>query len=157
MPFDSATSTVVLFVATTVVLVAACFVAGLMAQRAIGVHFSGTIEKRLMKVMPKYGIYKDLLAGTIGGSENVPTLRPVLAKREGTLFLAFQADQLANGMIVVFLPGAPDPWNGSVAIVPAEHVQAVPVKFAEWVEICERLGRNASVPLNAISLEARSP
>jgi uncharacterized membrane protein len=157
MPFDSAASVVVLFIVTIAAIVVACFVAGLFAQRAIGVHFSGTIEKRLMKVIPKYGIYKDLLAGTIGGSGNVPTLHPILVRREGVLLLAFQADKLANGMLVVFLPGAPDPWNGSVALVAPEQVQSVQLTFTECVEICEQLGRNASARLNTIRFDAKLP
>lgn len=118
-------------------------------RRAIGARFSGTIEKQLMKVFPKYGIYKDLLAGKIGGEENVPSLRPVLVTKEGLQYLAFQADQVANGLIVVFFPGSPDTWNGSLALVGPEHVQAIEMPFAEVLGICERLGRDASLHLKA--------
>jgi uncharacterized membrane protein len=149
LPFDSATGIALLFGSAIVVLLLACFVAGLLARRAIGARFSGTIEKQLMKVFPKYGIYKDLLAGKIGGEENVPSLRPVLVTKEGLQYLAFQADQLANGLIVVFFPGSPDTWNGSLALVGPEHVQAIEMTFADVLGICERLGRDASLHMNA--------
>ena len=67
IPFDSATGIALLFVLAVILIFAACFAAGLIAHRAIGAHFSRTMESHLMKVYPKYGIYKDLLAGKFGG------------------------------------------------------------------------------------------
>ena len=67
-------------------------------------------------MFPKYGIYKDLLAGKIGGVEHVPSLCPVLVKKDGVFSLAFQADRLANGVVVAYLQ-PPDAWSGSIALV----------------------------------------
>jgi uncharacterized membrane protein len=152
-PFDSTTGLVLLFVCAIAVLIIACFVAGLLARRAIGARFSGTIEKQLMKVYPKYGIYKDLLAGKIGGDENVPSLQPVLVKREGIHCLAFQADRLSNGSIVAYFPGSPDTWSGSIALVAQENVQPLNVSFAEVLGICERLGRDSRSHLNEVIVD----
>ena len=152
-PFDSTTGLALLFGCAILVLIIACFVAGLLARRAIGARFSGTIEKQLMKVYPKYGIYKDLLAGKIGGDENVPSLQPVLVKREGIHCLAFQADRLANGLIVAYFPGSPDTWSGSIALIAQQNVQPLNVSFAEVLGICERLGRDSSSHLNAAILD----
>jgi len=149
IPFDSATGFALLFGSVIVVLFMSCFVAGLLARRAIGARFSGTIEKQLMKVFSKYGIYKDLLAGKIGGDETVPSLRPVLVKREGVQYLAFQADRLESGLTVVYLPGSPDIWYGSIALLKPEDVQTLAVSFAEVLGNCERLGRDSSSHLNA--------
>jgi uncharacterized membrane protein len=153
LPFDSATGFALLLGFALAVLLLACFVAGLLARRAIGARFSGTIEKQLMKVFPKYGIYKDLLAGKIGGDENVPLLRPVLVNKEGLHCLAFQADRLANGLIVAYFPGSPDTWNGSIALVAPENVQSLDVSFADVLGICERLGRDSSSHLNAVIVD----
>jgi uncharacterized membrane protein len=149
IPFDSATGIALLFGLAIVLLFAACFVAGLIAHRAIGVHFSRTVESQLMKVYPKYGIYKDILAGKFGSDKNAPSLSPVLIKKEDCLFPAFQADRLANGLVVVYFPGSPDTWNGSLALVASERVQPLDVPFLEMIEICERLGRNSRSHLSA--------
>jgi uncharacterized membrane protein len=147
IPLSSVTGIALLFSLAVAAILAACFFAGLVARRAMGRHFSGTIEKQLMKVIPKYGIYKDLLAGKIGGDGNVPSLRPVLVKREGVLLPAFQADQLANGLVVIYLPGAPDAWNGSVVLVAAENVLPLAVRFADLLGVFERLGRDSNSQL----------
>jgi len=149
IPFDSATGIALLFGLAVVLLFVACFVAGLLAHRAIGAHFTRTIESHLMKVYPKYGIYKDLLAGNFGGEENAPTLSPVLVRREGCLYPAFQADRLASGLIVVYFPGSPDTWNGSLALVGPDRVQALDVSFKQLIDIYERLGRESSLHFNA--------
>ena len=157
IPFDSATGFALLFAVTLAALLAACFAAGVMARRAIGVRFSGTIEKQLMKVYPKYGIYKDMLAGKFGGADNAPSLRSVLVKRDGMLILAFQADQLADGRVVVYFPGAPDTWYGSIALVPPENVQALSLSFNDALEICERLGRESGSQLNPLITGTANP
>ncbi len=147
-PFDSLIGVALLFTIAILLLLAACFVAGLLAQRAIGIRFAGTIEAQLMKVFPKYGIYKDILAGKIGGSHQVPSLVPVLVTRDGTHSLAFQADRLQDGLVVVYLPGSPDPWIGSIALIPTDKVQPINVSFTEVLGICERLGRDSKSAIN---------
>ena len=152
LPFDSATGIVLVFCLAIVVVLLACFVFGLIARRAIGRHFSRTLEQQLIKVYPKYAIYKDLLAGHLGGDQNVPSLRPVQVRRGGLIHLAFEADRLANGLVVVYFPGAPDTWNGSIALAPAEQVRPIDVPFAQLLGICERLGRQSSSLLGAVEL-----
>lgn len=148
IPFDKPTGIALLFLLAILLMIAACFIAGLLARRAIGVHFSQTVESQLMKVYPKYGIYKDLLAGKIGGNENIPSLSPVLVWQDDMLMLAFQADRLANGFLVIYFPGSPDTWEGSLAIVSPDKVQAIDLTFVETLRICERLGRDSSSQLS---------
>jgi len=156
IPFDSATGIAVVFCLATLGLLLACFVFGLIAQRAIGRHFTRTIEQQLIKVYPKYAIYKDLLAGKLGGDDNVPSLRPVLVRKEGLLQLAFEADRLASGLVVIYFPGAPDAWTGSLALVEAAQVRPIALPFSKMIGMCERLGRQSSSLLNALELVAVS-
>jgi uncharacterized membrane protein len=153
IPFHSATGIAMLFCLAIVLLLAACFVAGLVARHAIGRHFSRSIEQQLITVFPKYGIYKDLLAGKIGRGENVPSLCPVLVKKDGVFSLAFQADRLANGVVVAYFPGAPDAWSGSIALVAPENVHHLEVSFAEALGLCERLGRDSSSLFTGANIE----
>ena len=45
------------------------------------------------------------------------------------------------------LSRAPDTWYGSIALVPAEHVQPIALSFNDAIEICERLGRESAAQL----------
>lgn len=152
IPFDTATGVAVVFCLATAALLLTCFVFGLLAQRAIGRHFTRTIEQQLIKVYPKYAIYKDLLAGKLGGDDNVPSLRPVLVRKEGLILLAFEADRLASGHVVIYFPGAPDAWTGSMALVEAAHVRPINLPFSQMIGIGERLGRQSSSLLDTLNV-----
>jgi uncharacterized membrane protein len=144
IPVQSTAGIAVLFVFAVGILLSMCFVAGLLAHRAIGRRFSGFIEKYLNTFFPKYAIYKDLLAGNIGGTFNVPSLKPVLVTTTGVLRVAFESDRLADGSVVIYFPGAPDTWIGHVGIVESNDVAPLNVAFNDVVGLLEQLGRGAA-------------
>ncbi|TWU39940.1 hypothetical protein Q31b_32560 [Novipirellula aureliae] len=139
-----------LFSLAVAILVLLCFAAGIAARRAIGRRFSKTIEKQLTMVFPKYAIYKDLLAGNLKHESIGPSLKPIMVKSVDGYRLAFEADRLKNGMVVVYLPGAPDTWIGSVMLVNADCVIPSNVDFNETLGIFERLGRDSAPFLNVV-------
>lgn len=147
LPVHSAAGIALLFAASVAILLLACFAAGLMASRAIARRSARFIEKYLTTFFPKYAIYKDLLAGNIGGTFNVPSLKPVLITTPHCQRIAFESDRLPDNSAVVFFPGAPDTWIGSVGIVAADQIQPLNVPFNETVGILEQLGRGSSAML----------
>ncbi len=150
IPVSDTTGLIVLFLIAVAIVMLLCFAAGLMGRRAIGRKFAQTIEKQLVVVFPKYAIYKDLLAGNIGGMEHLPTLKPVCVHLNDSRRLALEADRLATGMVLVYLPGAPDTWNGTVALVEPERVEPLELTFGELLGICERLGRDSAQLLSIL-------
>ena len=120
------------FCLAIVLVIAACFVAGLVARHAIGRHFSRSIKQQLITVYPKYGIYKDLLAGKIGGGWNVPSLCPVLVKKDGVFLLAFHGGSVGERRRRGLSPRPhPDAWSGTIALVTPENVRRLEVSFTE--------------------------
>jgi len=143
IPVDSAAGVGILFVAVVSALLLICFAAGLMAHRAIGRRVAQFIEKYLTTFFPKYAIYKDLLAGNIGGTRDVPSLKPVLVRTPESRRIAFQSDRLADNSAVIFFPGAPDPWIGTVGIVAGSDVEPLNLPFNDVVGLLEQLGRGS--------------
>lgn len=143
LPIKTPVGIGLILVASVAILVAVCFLSGMIATRALGRRFSKTIENQLIMVFPKYAIYKDLLAGNLNPGTSGPTLSPVLVEHGETLRLAFESERLDNGMVVIFEPGAPDAWIGSVVLVPASKVHATNIQFNDAVGIFERLGRDS--------------
>jgi len=147
IPFETKFGFFILFLIAILIVVLLCFLCGLFTKRAVARNFSRKVEKQLMTVYPKYAIYKDILAGNIGGDENIPSLTPVSVHFNEFDRLAFEADRLPDGRVVVFLPGSPDPWIGTVIVVSAEQVEPVDLPFTEAVGVFERLGRaNTHLP-----------
>lgn len=144
IPVHTAVGVAILFVAATAGVLAACFFAGLAARRALGRRFSETLEKQLVMVFPKYAIYKDIVAGNIGGDDLTPTLQPVTLAFDDHLRIGYEAGRTTSGLVIAFLPGAPDPWIGAVVLIEPDRVTPLEVDFTETAAICERLGRDST-------------
>ena len=143
LPVSSALGVSLLFLVAVAILVILCFICGIAARRAIGRKFSETLEKQLIMVFPKYAIYKDIVAGNIGGDTLAPSLKPVTIKLNDVIRIGYEAGRTERGLVIVYLPGSPDPWIGSVVLVEAERVESLATDFNETAAICERLGRDS--------------
>ena len=149
-PVSSAAATGLLFLVAVAILVLLCFACGLAARRAIARKFSQLVEKHLVMVFPKYAIYKDILAGNVGGDVYLPSLTPVTIQLDDMIRIGYQAGETDQGLAIVYLPGSPDPWMGSVVLVDAHRVRPLDVDFGETSAICERLGRDSEHLLAAV-------
>lgn len=150
LPVDTATGTAILFLIAVAILVALCFLCGFLAKRAIARKFSELVEKYLVMAFPKYAIYKDILAGNVGGSAAAPSLKPITVRQDDAIRIGYEAGRTEKGLVIVYLPGSPDPWTGWVALVEPDRVRPLDLDFGETSAICERLGRNSTHLLNNI-------
>jgi uncharacterized membrane protein len=150
LPVSSVGGTMLLFLIAVGILVMLCFFCGLAARRAIARKFSQTVEKHLVMVFPKYAIYKDILAGNVGGDAMAPSLVPVTIRFEGAIRIGYEAGRIESGLVIVYLPGSPDPWMGSVVLVEPDRIRPLDVDFNETAAICERLGRDSEGLLAAV-------
>jgi uncharacterized membrane protein len=156
LPGSSIGATSLLFLIAVGILVILCFCCGLAARRAIARKFSQAVEKHLVMVFPKYAIYKDILAGNIGGDSHAPSLTPVTIQFDDSIRIGFEAGRTEQGLVIVYLPGSPDPWLGSVVLVQPGRILPLDVDFGEMSAICERLGRDSERLLSSIRID-RSP
>ena len=81
------------------------------------------------------------------GDRGLQGLSVVLARFEEQSVLAMEVERLADGRVVLFVPGAPDPWQGSVVLVDPQRVQALPVKLADLNRTLKGLGRGSAALL----------
>ena len=135
---------------TLLILLALFFLCGLAAQRALAKKFSKSLEKNIVMVYPKYAIYKDIVAGNLGGDELAPSLLPVTLKLNDMIRIGYEAGRTERGLVIVYLPGSPDPWIGSIALVEPDRIQPLDVDFNETAAICERLGRSSEELLASV-------
>ena len=126
-----------------------CFAAGVLARRTLGQRAIGWIEKKVLLLIPRYGIVKQQLAGSLGPDAGELALLPVRVALDDHERVGFEVDRPADGPVTVYLPGSPDPWAGYVIRVEARRVTALDVGFSEVVELHEQLGRGAAARLEA--------
>lgn len=126
------------------ILLLICFFCGLLARRSFARRFSGAFEKKLVMVFPRYAILKDQMADTIGGEETKTQMKPVLTTFDDCKRIAFETERDEEaGLVTVYLPGSPDPWSGSIALLKIDQVQPLKAEFGETAGTCEQLGRGS--------------
>jgi uncharacterized membrane protein len=150
LPVSGVVGTALLFGLAVILLVLLCAICGLAARRAIARRFSQTVEKQIMMLYPKYAIYKDILTGNFGGDAHVPTLKPAAVQLQDMVRVGYEAGRTEQGLVIVYLPGSPDPWMGAVALVEPSRVQPLELEFGEVSALCERLGRDSERLLAAV-------
>lgn len=124
-----------------------CYGAGLLARAALGRTLSASFEDRLQRLYPRYTIIKGMTQAF--GIDGVQSgLKTVLVSFDDHQILAFEVERLADGRVVVFLPGAPDPWSGSVVMVAQDRVEGVSVEIRALHRSLNRIGRGSGALLN---------
>lgn len=147
LPTESIGSVAAATLAAVALLVAVCFAAGTLARAAIGRRWSQTFEDRLAALYPRYHVFKAMTQGLQGGAVGREQLRPVVATFDDHEVVAFDIDRLADSRVVVFLPGAPDVWLGSVVILAADRVRSIDVDSAAPARSMQGLGRRLQLIL----------
>jgi uncharacterized membrane protein len=143
----------IVFLISVAIVVLLCFLAGIIARRAIARKLATFVERRLTMVFPKYAVYRDIIAGNVGGDDNTPSLKPIVVRMLDTYRVAFEAERLHNDLVVVYFPGSPDTWNGCVELVSSDQVQSLNVPFADALGIFERMGRDSAELLNQATIQ----
>lgn len=148
-----------LFLTALALILLACFAAGVAARRSLAAKFTSIVETYLVMIFPRYAIFKEQLSGNIGGKQFSNRLVPVLVQYNGWQRLAFQVETLTTGHVTIFLPGSPDPWNGTVVLVSPNDVSPLAIGFSDAVGVLEKLGQDMQLILagaDALKLPASS-
>ncbi|WP_193369205.1 DUF502 domain-containing protein [Pelagibius marinus] len=119
-----------------------CFVAGLVAKARLSAKLVEGLEGRFLERLPVYHFIKGM-AGSIVQAEGDESMKTVLARFDDNAQIAFEIERTADGQVVVYLPGAPNPWSGSVALMAAERVTPLDVPMMTTVQKIKQLGKGS--------------
>jgi uncharacterized membrane protein len=147
LPVHTATGYAVLFGVALAALLLICFLAGIVARRSFGLRVVNFVERYLAMLFPRYTIFKEQLHGNLGVALNATKLQPVLVRVHDLQRIGLEIERGEDGLVTVYLPGAPDPWTGTVAIVTAEQVQPLKADFGRTMGTFEKLGRDTQTVL----------
>ena len=125
------------------IIVLACFVAGVLARRSIGQKLNLLFEKNISMLFPRYTIIKEQMRGSIGGKSLKPNMKPVVVRLQDHRAIGFQMEVLDDDQVAIYLPGAPDAWSGRVILVSATQIQPLHAEFWNTVLIFGELGRGS--------------
>ena len=124
------------------VVIAACFLAGLVLRTGSGLRAKNALERNLLERIPGYSLIRGL-AGRVAGRQEDETFAVALVEIEDALVPAFIVEEHADGAFTVFVPSVPTPAAGAVYILPKERVHLVDVPFTKAVSVISKWGSGA--------------
>ena len=134
---------VVLDVAAIAVVLLVCLLAGLAARRASAQGLRNKVDQILLGAVPGYAFVKGLAENIQQGQELATSFVPVLVRFDDFWQVAFETDRSPGGIVALYLPGAPNPWSGSVVFVFSDPVRKLPLSITEALKIIRALGRGS--------------
>ena len=121
-------------------VLAACFVVGLIFRTRFGIWSRELVENALLNRIPGYTLLKTV-SQRVGGLEEGALFTPGLADLYGseTRTLVFIVEEHDDGRYTVLVPNAPTPTIGTLCVLPRERITplaAAPTSafncFAQW-------------------------
>jgi uncharacterized membrane protein len=137
-----------------VLLLVLCFLAGLAAKTSFARKYVDALEKQVLAKVPTYDSMKSKFLATLQSqsqsqSQEGEAMRPVLARFEDSWQIAFEVERIPGGIITVYVPGAPDPWSGSVCFMTEDRIQAIDPAMSPVMKTLKDLGKGSNEQLSA--------
>ena len=120
-----------------------CLLAGLVAHTLIAQRLVNALESSLLSKIPGYDYLKQEGASALGVAE-IAELPVVFVPMEGGWQLGVQTEALTDGLVSIFVPGAPNPHSGSVFFFSMDTVRPAGIKLAAGLNCLRRCGAGAS-------------
>ena len=124
------------------VVLAACFLVGVLVRTPAGRAGRETLEKSLFAKIPGYALFRSMTQ-QLAGSAHERVWKPALAEIEDALVPSFIIEELSDGRYTVFVPSIPTPLAGAVYVLPRERVHPVDVPFTQALQTVSRWGSGA--------------
>ena len=128
---------------TASILILGCLLAGTLARSPWGRKVNEKLDAVLLQMIPGYAWVKGITGG-IRDDDAEDLLKPVLVRFDDQTQLALEVDRATDGLVAVYVPGAPDPRSGAVSHVTGDRIQPVNVGFKTVVKVCKNLGRGST-------------
>ena len=130
-------------VLSIIVIALVCLLAGLVANTVTAQRLVNALESSLLSRIPGYDYLKQESASMLGVAE-IAELPVVFVPMEGGWQIGVQTEALSDGMVSIFVPGAPNPHSGSVFFFSRDTVRPAGIKLAVALNCLRRCGAGAS-------------
>lgn len=110
------------------IIIALFFFVGLMVRTRLGLFLHHQVEKRILKIVPGYTLFRNTIKQFFGKDKS-PFSRVALVQAFGnsTLMTGFVTDEQPNGLFTVFVPSALNPTTGLILHLERQYVHLVDV------------------------------
>jgi uncharacterized membrane protein len=143
VPADSIRGIALANILAILAIAAGCFVAGLIARGALAKKAYRSLDNALL-IVPGYALVKGFSESMSGTEEAARSFVPVLVQFDDNDQIGFEVERLSKGRVAVYLPGAPNPWSGSVAYVSEDRVKKLHISAAQALKAIRQVGRGST-------------
>ncbi len=137
----SAAGGVVLELIAIALTILLCFVVGLIAERATAKKLRAKLDRTLLHSFPGYAFIKGFADNLRQTEELSGSFVPVLVRFDDYSQIAFETDRRPDGRVTIYLPGAPNPWSGSIVFVAQHRVTPLAISLTEALRTIRVLGK----------------
>ena len=142
IPVDSIGGIATANVITVLAILIVCYLAGHVARSRSGKSMYQSLDDKMLTLFPRYSFIKSMTAGMSEDASST-ALQPVRVNLDDQSQVAFEIERNEEGLVVLYIPGSPDPWSGAVIHVSAERVEPVSASFNDVVNSLRKVGRGA--------------
>jgi uncharacterized membrane protein len=128
---------------TIAIIIIICFAAGFISKTAFASKLIQRMELKILKKIPFYSFVKSITE-SISGISSKESLKPVLLEFDDNSQLGLEVERIEGGNIVVFVPGSPNPWSGSVLVMKSNRVKSLGITFAQAIKLMHDFGQGAN-------------
>jgi uncharacterized membrane protein len=126
--------------AAVVLLVLLCYVFGLLLRSATARAGRRVLERRIFEQVPGYRLVKAFAGDGPLAEHGGRAMRPALAAIEEGQCPALVMDELADGRLVVFVPGTPAPMSGALYVFTPDKVTYLDVPLLTFMKVVSSWG-----------------
>jgi uncharacterized membrane protein len=143
LPIEGPAGLLIVDLLSVLILILLCFIAGLMANLAWVRSKITVLENMLLSNVPIYSFVDSMVRSFAAAEDNTANLMPVVAHFDDNAQLGFEVERTEAGNVVVYLPGAPNPWSGNTIYMTPDRVERIDIKTHEAIKVIRVLGRGS--------------
>jgi uncharacterized membrane protein len=146
LPWDSVVGMPIVDLLAVLILISCCFIAGLLARSGWGRALQNRIDDLLLQLVPGYAWMKGMTSN-VSKEEVATMLKPVWIRFDDQYQVGFEVERCKDGLVAIFLPGAPDPRAGTLSYVESDRVEGLALSFSEVAGNFRRLGLGSAAKI----------
>ena len=144
IPLDSIGGVALANILAVLAILLCCLIAGIIAKGATAKRVLKSVESKLLVAIPGYTFVKGMTDSLSGSEEAAKAFVPVVAKFDDNAQIGFEIERTESGNVVVYLPGSPNPWSGSVVYVNEDRVERLDMTVPDAINNIKHLGRGSA-------------
>lgn len=143
-------------IAAAVLLIAVCFLVGLVIQTAIGARVKGFAEERILNKLPGYSILRGF-SSQLTKFEKSSTFQSALIEVEDALVPGFVIEDHSNDRCTVFIPSVPTLLTGSLYILDKGRVHRLRLPAMALMQCVSKWGVGSGALVAALDAAEGAP